>query len=102
MKFPKKALSAALPIRPHCSLLGIYSETGFHYGVKRNFVRLWRTPRCRSQVILHFTLYNQLQGGFHVACYFTWTGRKFLSRIDKSCYKFLLIQQNKFYRFNVN
>jgi hypothetical protein len=42
------------------SLLGIYSKTGFPYGVERNFVCLWRRPNCRREVILHFLLYNQL------------------------------------------
>jgi hypothetical protein len=31
--------------------LGLYSETGFHIGMERNFVCLWRRPNCRSQVI---------------------------------------------------
>ncbi len=32
-------------------LLGCYSETGFHFGIDRNFVCLWRRHDCRSQVI---------------------------------------------------
>jgi hypothetical protein len=39
---------------------GIYSETGIQYGIKLYFVCLWHSPNCRSQVILHFTLYSQL------------------------------------------
>jgi hypothetical protein len=31
--------------------LGLYSETGFHMGMYRNFVCLWRRHNCRSQVI---------------------------------------------------
>ncbi len=30
---------------------GIYSETGFHYGVERNFIWSWCRPNGRSQVI---------------------------------------------------
>jgi hypothetical protein len=30
--------------------LGLYSETGFHFGMDRNFVCLWRRHNCRSQV----------------------------------------------------
>ncbi len=32
-------------------LQGWYSETGFHIGMDRNFVCLWRRRNCRSQVI---------------------------------------------------
>ncbi len=31
--------------------LGWYSEMGFHIGMDRNFVGLWRRHNCRSQVI---------------------------------------------------
>ncbi len=31
--------------------LGLYSETGFHIDMERNFVCLWRRLNCRSQVI---------------------------------------------------
>jgi hypothetical protein len=30
---------------------GLYSKSGFDYGMKRNFVCSWRRPNCRSQVI---------------------------------------------------
>ncbi len=33
------------------TVLGLYSETGFHIGMDRNFVCLWRRHNCRSQVI---------------------------------------------------
>ncbi len=33
------------------TLLGLYSETGFHIGMDRNCVCLWRRHNCRSQVI---------------------------------------------------
>jgi hypothetical protein len=31
--------------------LGLYSETGFHIGMDRKFVRVWCKLNCRSQVI---------------------------------------------------
>jgi hypothetical protein len=31
-------------------VLDLYSETGFHYGMERNFVCSWHKPNCRSQV----------------------------------------------------
>jgi hypothetical protein len=48
-------LIAAVTVRRSlgcCSTtLGLFSETGFHYGMERNFVCSWRRPNCRSQVI---------------------------------------------------
>ncbi len=38
-----------------CRNLGLYSETGLHIGMERNFVCSWRRPNCRSQVI-HLSL----------------------------------------------
>jgi hypothetical protein len=70
---PVIATSTLFSISPYISCnQSIYSETGFHYGVERSFVSLWRRPNCRSQVILQFTLYIQSAvGWFSSTCYFT-------------------------------
>jgi hypothetical protein len=36
---------------PLLHYVGLYSETGFYYGIERNFVCSWRRPNCKSQVI---------------------------------------------------
>ncbi len=58
VQYQMKMLFLLLYAQKHCLIcrryfsdkLGSYSETGFHIGMDRNFVCLWRRHNCRSQV----------------------------------------------------
>jgi hypothetical protein len=67
-----KILSWRFPLRVN---KGINSETGFYYGMERNFVCTWRRPNCRSQVkispCLRWSLDYEINIGFFKQFLFT-------------------------------